>query len=221
MSGQLLLEAAAAPREPHLHATFDFAGPGPQLRFVDQRTFGAVFLADLVADPYSGSHPGGVPAALVRLAPDPLESVFDQALVVSRLRVRRSAVKRALLDQGLMSGVGNIYADEALWRARLHGARLASACSRATLGALVDHARAVMLEAVALGGTSFDALYVNVDGGRGFFASSLQAYGRAGRPCSRCGTLIVREAFMGRSSYFCPRCQPRPRTAGGRVSRRG
>jgi len=210
MSGQLLVEAADAPRQAHLHATFDFDDDGPQLRFVDQRTFGGMALADLVPDVRgtgAAEHPSGIPESVTHIAPDPLEAAFD-------LKARHTAVKRALLDQGLVSGIGNIYADEALWRARVHGGREAAVLSNPTLGRIIDQARGVMLEALELGGTSFDALYVNVNGASGYFDRSLDAYGREGVPCGRCGTLIRREAFMNRSSYSCPRCQPRPRAAG-------
>ena len=118
-----------------------------------------------------------------------------------------------MLDQGLISGIGNIYADEALWRAMVHGEREAATLSKPALGRLIGHARQVMTDALGRGGTSFDALYVNVNGASGYFERSLNAYGREGRPCARCGTLIRREAFMNRSSYSCPRCQPRPRVA--------
>jgi formamidopyrimidine-DNA glycosylase len=202
MSGQLLLEAAAAPRETHLHATFDFADSGPQLRFVDQRTFGGMALSELL--------PGGIPASISHIAPDLLEPDFDKGAVIARLKMRHTAIKRSLLDQGLLSGIGNIYADEALWRAGVHGEREAAALSKPALGRLIEHARDVMLEALGYGGTSFDSLYVNVNGASGYFDRSLNAYGREGRPCRRCGTGIRREAFMNRSSYFCPRCQPRP-----------
>ena len=237
MSGQLLVEAAGAPRETHLHATFDFADEGPQLRFVDQRTFGGLALAELVPDLYAMDvqvvdHDGpdlgvqdlgvrslgvvprtwGIPESITHIAPDPLEAAFEQAAVIARLKARHTAVKRCLLDQGLVSGIGNIYADEALWRARVHCEREAAAMSKPALGRLIEQARNVMLEALGQGGTSFDALYVNVNGASGFFDLSLSAYGREGRPCARCGTLIRREAFMNRSSYSCPRCQPRPRT---------
>jgi formamidopyrimidine-DNA glycosylase len=205
MSGQLLVEPANAPLETHLHARFDFADNGPQLRFVDQRTFGGVALADLVPDR------GGIPSNITHIAADPLEPAFDLDAVTARLRSRHTAVKRCLLDQGLLSGIGNIYADEALWRARVHGQREAAALSRPGLRRLVEHARAVMLDALAQGGTSFDALYVNVNGASGMFDRSLDVYGREGFPCRRCGALIRREPFMNRSSYSCPRCQPRPR----------
>jgi len=211
MSGQLLVQMSDAPREKHLHAMFDFADSGRQLRFVDQRTFGGMALADLVPDPSPVPRTWGVPETITHIAPDPLEPAFDQASVVARLKARHTGVKRALLDQGLMSGVGNIYADEALWRARVHGERDTSALTRPALGRIVDHAREVMLEALGQGGTSFDAMYVNVNGASGYFDRSLNAYGQGGRPCLRCGALIRREAFMKRSSYSCPRCQTRPR----------
>jgi len=203
MSGQLLVEAADAPREKHLHAVVDFADDGPQLRFVDQRTFGGMALAELTPD--------DVPEPVAHIAPDPLEGGYDQAAVVRRMKAKDVAVKRALLDQTLVSGVGNIYADEALWRAQVHGGRLCSALTKPTLDRVLDHAREVMLEALGQGGTSFDALYVNVNGASGYFDRSLHAYGQEGRPCDRCGTPIRREAFMNRSSFSCPRCQPRPR----------
>jgi formamidopyrimidine-DNA glycosylase len=214
MSGQLLVEAAGAPRETHLHATFDFADEGPQLRFVDQRTFGAMALADLVPDLAAVPRIWGVPESISHIAADLLEPAFDQGAVIARLKARHTAVKRSLLDQGLVSGIGNIYADEALWRARVHGEREAATLSKPALGRLIEHARDVMLEALGQGGTSFDALYVNVNGASGFFDRSLNVYGRQGCPCPRCGTPIRREAFMNRSSYSCPRCQPRPRPAG-------
>lgn len=220
MSGQLLVEAADAPREKHLHATFDLVGgsaaPTPQLRFVDQRTFGGMALADLVPDVVARSpqaaRPFGVPASITHIAPDPLEAAYDQGAVVRRLKARHTGIKRALLDQGLVSGIGNIYADEALWRARVHGERQTASLTKPALARVLDRAREVMVEALAQGGTSFDALYVNVNGASGYFSRSLNAYGRQGQPCPRCGQPIRREQFMNRSSFSCPRCQPRPRT---------
>lgn len=217
MSGQLLVESSDAPAQPHLRATLDFADPptGPRsrrthLRFVDQRTFGGVALADLVAAP---GRPDGVPQTIAHIAPDPLEPAYDQSAVVAAMQRGQRAVKRALLDQRLVSGIGNIYADEALWLAKVHGERPCPALSRPALGRVLTAAREVMERSLDAGGTSFDALYVNVNGASGYFDRSLSAYGQAGRPCARCGAPIRREPFMNRSSYSCPRCQPRPRTS--------
>jgi formamidopyrimidine-DNA glycosylase len=203
MSGQMLVEPADAPLEKHCHARFDFADGDPQLRFVDQRTFGGLALSPL--------GPGGIPQTVAHIAPDPFEPAFDQRAVVLAMKRRDSAVKRALLDQSLVSGIGNIYADEALWRAQVHGERLCSTLTKPTLHRVLDHAREVMTEALGQGGTSFDALYVNVNGASGYFDRSLHAYGREGTPCDRCSAPMRREQFMNRSSYSCPRCQPRPR----------
>lgn len=208
MSGQLLVEEPDAPREKHLHAWFDFLDDGPQLRFVDQRTFGGLALTALVPDDRPGSdHRHGVPAPVAHIAPDPLEPAYDQPGVVRLLKGRHTAIKRALLNQGVVSGIGNIYADEALWRARVHPLRETSALTRPALGRVLDHAAEVMREALGQGGTSFDALYVNVNGASGYFDRSLNVYGQQGQPCDRCGTPIRREAFMNRSSHFCPSCQ--------------
>jgi formamidopyrimidine-DNA glycosylase len=207
MSGQLLLGDPGRPLAPHVRVRFTFTDPGPDLRFTDQRTFGHLVFA-----------PGGaeLPAMIAHIAPDPLEATFDEAAVIARLRTRRSAVKAALLDQSLVSGIGNIYADEALWRARLHWARPGRAVSRAAAGELLAAVREVLTEALRAGGTSFDSLYVNVNGESGYFSRSLAVYGRAGQPCPRCGTPVRRDPFMNRSAYSCPSCQPRPRI---RVSR--
>ncbi len=203
MSGQLLVEAADAPDERHLHARLVFSDGDPQLRFVDQRTFGGLHLDEL--------RPDLVPVTIGHIAPDPLEPAYDRDATIRRVKGRDSAVKRVLLDQTVVSGIGNIYADEALWRARLHGERPASALTGPAIGRLLDAAREVMTEALEAGGTSFDALYVNVNGASGYFDRSLAAYGQQGRPCPRCGTPIRRATFMNRSSFFCPRCQPVPR----------
>jgi len=209
MSGQMLVKSSEAPREKHCHAVFDFADAGPQLRFVDQRTFGGLALSPL--------GPDGIPEAVSHIAPDPFEPAYDQQAVVRRMKQRDSAVKRALLDQTLVSGIGNIYADEALWRAGIHGERICSALTKPTLSRILDHARAVMTEALGQGGTSFDALYVNVNGASGYFDRSLHAYGREGTPCDRCGAPMRREQFMNRSSFSCPVCQPRPRQRSRRL----
>ncbi len=203
MSGQLLVEVAAAPDEKHLHARFRFDDSGPELRFVDQRTFGGLAWSATGAD--------GIPLTIAHIAPDPFEPAYDPNAVVRRIKAKDSEIKRVLLDQTVVSGIGNIYADEALWRAQVHGRRMASTLTKPTIERVLGHARDVMTEALGEGGTSFDALYVNVNGASGYFDRSLAAYGQVGRPCRRCGTLIMREHFMNRSSFFCPRCQVAPR----------
>ena len=213
MSGQMLVKPPDAPREKHAHAIFDL-DDGLQLRFVDQRTFGGLQLVDLVPDEVGATLEGTsrlVPSVITHIAPDPLEAAFEPEAVVRAMRRRRTQIKRALLDQSLVSGIGNIYADEALWRARLHGERATDRLPLAALRGVLDQAATVMTAALGHGGTSFDALYVNVNGASGYFERSLEAYGRVGRPCRRCGTLIVRESFMNRSSFSCLHCQPRPR----------
>lgn len=219
MSGQMLVEDPAAVPRAHQHATFAFVDGGPELRFVDQRTFGGLALAELVPDPRAGgAHPFGIPDSVTHIALDPLEPGFDARDVAARMRASRSGVKRLLLHQGVVSGIGNIYADESLWRARIHGERPAASLTGAATARLLGHARNVMEAALAAGGTSFDALYVNVNGQSGYFDRSLDAYGQQGRPCARCGTPIRREVFMNRSSFSCPRCQPRPRARRARVT---
>ena len=202
MSGQMLIEPEDATDEKHLHVRMRFTDGGLELRFVDQRTFGGLAVIE-DGDP--------VPPAIAHVAPDPLEPVFDDEGFVTALRKRRTGIKRALLDQSLISGVGNIYADEALWRSKLHWAHPTEELSRPRVRELLGHVRDVFREALDQGGTSFDSLYVNVNGESGYFDSSLDAYGREGQPCHRCGALIKREPFMGRSSYRCPRCQRTPR----------
>jgi formamidopyrimidine-DNA glycosylase len=206
MSGQLLVVPGSKPVEPHLRVRFSFADGGRELRFVDQRTFGGLFLDGLVE--VVGT---AVPSSVRHIARDPLDPLFDDDRFVQRLRARTTGVKRALLDQTLVSGIGNIYADEALWRVGLHGGRPTEALTKAQARALLGHARDVLTESLGEGGTSFDALYVSTEGVSGLFARSLHAYGREAEPCDRCGTPLRREAFMNRSSYSCPRCQPRPR----------
>jgi formamidopyrimidine-DNA glycosylase len=206
MSGQFLAVEPGTPDGAHLRARFRFNDDGLELRFVDQRTFGGLSLAD------DGVGADGVPLALAHVAPDPLEPAFDPAAWSAALRRRRTGVKRALLDQRLISGVGNIYADEALWRARLHYARATDRMRAPEVDRLLAAVREVLLAAIASGGTSFDALYVAVNGQSGWFDRSLEVYGRDGEPCSRCATPIIRQHFTNRSSYLCPKCQPRPRT---------
>ena len=203
MSGQMLL--GMVPNAGHLRiaAVLD---DGTTLSFVDQRTFGGWLLAEMVT--VDGSV---VPAPVAHLARDPLDPRFDIDAVVSVLRRKHSEIKRQLLDQTVVSGIGNIYADEALWRAKVNGARVADTLTRRQLTSVLEAAAEVMRDALAQGGTSFDSLYVNVNGQSGYFDRSLNVYGREGEPCPRCGAVIRREKFMNRSSYYCPRCQPRPR----------
>jgi formamidopyrimidine-DNA glycosylase len=202
MSGQLLVQPPGTPDETHLRVRVRFTDGGPELRFVDQRTFGGLSLEADAAE---------LPPSLAHIARDPLDPEFDLAATVAALRRRRTGLKRALLDQTLVSGIGNIYADEALWLARLHWARPTDELARRDAVAVVAAATAVMRSALGEGGTSFDRLYVDVNGRSGYFDRSLHAYGQGGRPCARCGRPIVREAFMNRSSYRCPRCQRTPR----------
>jgi formamidopyrimidine-DNA glycosylase len=225
MSGQLLMQDRTVPDEKHLKVRILLSpckGMPEQLRFVDQRIFGGLFVTALVATDDGG--PGGLaesPLPLIaeeaaHIARDPLDPAFSFDLFYRRLRKRKTGLKRALLDQGLVSGIGNIYADEALWRARLHYARPTDTLRRAEAERVLESAREVMLDALAAGGTSFDSLYVNVNGASGYFDRSLNAYGREGEPCKRCAAAgihatIRREQFMNRSSHTCPVCQPRPR----------
>jgi formamidopyrimidine-DNA glycosylase len=202
MSGQLLVGDPDRPLSPHVRAVFTFTDGGPDLRFTDQRTFGHLLFVPDGAE---------LPGPIAHIAPDPLEEAFDDTAFAAALRRRRTGIKRALLDQSLISGVGNIYADEALWRAKLHYARATDTLTRPEITRLLAGVREVMLTALAAGGTSFDRLYVNVDGESGYFDRSLAVYGREGEPCPRCGTPVRRDPFMNRSSYSCPRCQPRPR----------
>jgi formamidopyrimidine-DNA glycosylase len=208
MSGQLLVVPHDQPPERHLHVRVQFADSarsgGTELRFVDQRTFGGLSVVR-----------GGalLPAPIEHIARDPLDPDFDDDAFIAAVRKRRTGIKRALLDQSLVSGIGNIYADESLWRARLHYARPTETLTRPELTRLLSAVRDVLHDALRAGGTSFDALYVNVNGESGYFDRSLAVYGREGEPCPRCGTPIRRDAFMNRSAYSCPRCQPRPRRA--------
>jgi formamidopyrimidine-DNA glycosylase len=203
MSGQMLL--GPVPNEGHLRIAA-LLDDGTTLSFVDQRTFGGWMLTDMVT--VDGTD---VPVPVAHIARDPLDPKFNRDGVVTVLRRKHSEIKRQLLDQSVVSGIGNIYADEALWRVKINGNRLASSLTRKQLGELLDAAAEVMTDALGQGGTSFDSLYVNVNGESGYFERSLDAYGREGEPCRRCGAVMRREKFMSRSSFYCPKCQPRPR----------
>lgn len=207
MSGQFRFSTADAPLVPNTRVLVDFADPGLQLRFVDQRMFGGLALSEGGAE---------LPHEIAHIARDPFDPAYDLDDVVRRLRRKRTGVKRALLDQQLVGGVGNIYADEALWRSRLHYARATDTLPRPAAVQLLTAAAGVMAEALQAGGTSFDSLYVNVNGTSGYFDRSLAVYGREGEPCPRCGAPVRREAFMNRSSFRCPRCQRTPRAAHAR-----
>jgi formamidopyrimidine-DNA glycosylase len=224
MSGQLLVQPPGVPDERNLRVRFLLAEPDSprrsrsrhaddhngnvsdypvlELRFVDQRMFGGLWVSEGGAD---------VPPEIVHIARDPLDAEFDDEAFVSRVRRSQSGIKRILLNQSVISGVGNIYADEGLWLARVHGERLGARLRRSDVQRVLAGSREVMLAALGQGGTSFDALYVNVNGQSGYFDRSLEVYGREAEPCSRCGTPIRRITFMNRSSYFCPVCQPAPR----------
>lgn len=209
-------------------ATCSASGAGQRLLFVDQRIFGGMFLSPLVPDvPAAAGEVASegsavperflVPQAVKHIARDPLDEFFDPAAVRRKFLRTSSGIKKVLLDQSVISGVGNIYADEALWRARLHYAKPARTLTAAQTRDLLEAVTQVLRESLAAGGTSFDALYVNVLGESGYFERSLNAYGRAGEPCHRCAeagrtSLIVREPFQNRSSYRCPHCQRAPRS---------
>ena len=215
MSGQLLLRPTEAPAERHERIRVEIEHPlhgELAIVFADQRTFGSLAIDPLV--PTGDGAAGGwgtdaalIPAQVVHIARDPLDPAFDDLGFHASLSRSRSAVKRVLLDQTVLSGVGNIYADESLWAARIHPSTPANAISSRGASRLLAEVRAVLEKALAEGGTSFDAQYVNVNGQAGYFAHSLNAYGREGRPCPRCGRPIVRTSFMNRSSHYCARCQ--------------
>jgi formamidopyrimidine-DNA glycosylase len=207
MSGQMLLGPVTKTEHLRIATLLD---DGTAMSFVDQRTFGGWMLTDLVT--VDGSE---VPAPVAHIARDPLDPRFDRDAVVKVLQRKHSEIKRQLLDQTVVSGIGNIYADESLWRAKVHGARIAETLTKPKLASILDHAAAVMTDALGHGGTSFDSLYINVNGESGYFDRSLDAYGREGLPCHRCGAVMRRDKFMTRSSYYCPRCQPRPRSGPG------
>jgi formamidopyrimidine-DNA glycosylase len=200
MSGQFLIHQEGHPKAKHVRAKFDLT---KQLRkrelvFNDQRTFGWVSVEETK---------DGVPSSAQHIARDPFDEKFDREETINKFAKRNIRVKTALLNQEIMSGVGNIYADETLWRAKIHPEISTADLSTKKIGSLIDFATEVMQEAIEKGGTSFDDLYVNVNGESGFFEQSLAAYGRTDEPCPRCGTPIRRIVFGARSSHFCPRCQ--------------
>lgn len=218
MSGQVLIAEPGLPDPKHLkiRLTIDTGQHIRELRFVDQRIFGGLYLDEL--HPAVDAPEQHIPSTVAHIGRDPLDERFDMEVIFRKLRARKSSLKRALLDQSLASGIGNIYADEALFRAGLHYARPTETLTRNEVTRVYTAAKQVMGLALAQGGTSFDALYVNVNGESGYFDRSLNVYGRAGKPCLACEdagleTLIERQKFMNRSSYYCPKCQPVPRRA--------
>ena len=203
MSGQVLLPNVVDPPHKHLRVRLLIEKIDKEIHFVDQRTFGHMTLDDLE---------DGIPKSVKKIAPDVFELEYQQKVVVEKIRKSNSEVKKLLLDQGVMSGVGNIYADEALWRAKIHPQWIGKDLSLAQVVEIIDKCKEVMSQAIEAGGTSFDDLYVNVNGESGYFDRSLAAYGQNGLPCPRasCRGLITKARFMGRYSHFCSKCQPKP-----------
>lgn len=207
MSGQMLLRAPDAPAERHERVRINLEHPVHgelAIVFSDQRTFGSLAVDILIHD-----GPSIIPTQVRHIARDPVDELFDDDRFRHALARKHSAVKRVILDQSVVSGIGNIYADEALWAARIHPETPADLLSTQAVRRLLAEVRAVLVKALAEGGTSFDAQYVNVNGQAGYFAHSLNAYGRGGQPCPRCGGSIRRASFMNRSSHYCPTCQRR------------
>jgi formamidopyrimidine-DNA glycosylase len=207
MSGQVLLrEPGAEDRLTRIHIDIEHPQHGPlRLNFVDQRIFGSMAIDALRATTDAPAQ--WVPNQVFHLARDPIDPLFDEKAFFRRLSARKTGIKRALLDQSLISGIGNIYADEALWAARVHYDQPANTLSAARAKRLLAEVRLVLAKALGEGGTSFDTQYLNVNGESGYFAHSLQAYGQHGKPCPRCGRPVIRETFMNRGSHFCPFCQ--------------
>lgn len=223
MSGQMLLrEPGTLDERTRIGLSLEHPEHGDlRVNFVDQRIFGSLAIDTLVPtrDGFPSGFAGDVPpAALIpsqvaHIARDPLDPHFHEPAFFEALSRKKVGIKRVLLDQTVVSGIGNIYADESLWAARLHFERQAAALTRRQAAVLLDEVRTVLQKALAEGGTSFDAQYVNVNGASGYFSHSLNAYGQTGKPCARCGTPIERVSFMNRGSHFCPFCQKRPRAA--------
>jgi formamidopyrimidine-DNA glycosylase len=222
MSGQMLIRTPGYPQDKLNRVTIEFetkTGKPLELRFVDQRIFGSLAIDDLVKtrDGGAGGFSSGknsskpwqnlIPVSAEHIARDPLDDAFDLAAVVSKMRNKKSGIKRVILDQNLLSGIGNIYADESLWLAKLHFDRSADGISKSKLTELLEISKQVLQAAVVQGGTSFDQQYKNVNGEAGYFSQQLYAYGQTDKPCARCQTPIRRQAWANRGSHFCPRCQ--------------
>jgi formamidopyrimidine-DNA glycosylase len=226
MSGQVLLRAPGHDEAGLLRIRLHLDHPDHGelwVNFVDQRIFGSMAVDTMVptadgevagfAGSASGPWDRSLPSQVAHIARDPLDPAFSESRFFAALAGSRTGIKRLLLNQNVVSGIGNIYADEALWAAKVHYETPSSALSRPKARLLLGEIRHVLQKALAEGGTSFDAQYVNVNGASGYFSHSLNVYGQQGRPCPRCGTPILRESFMNRGSHFCPRCQRRPRVA--------
>ena len=222
MSGQMLIRTPDFPEDNLNRVTIEFEsknGKPFELRFVDQRIFGSLAIDDLVPtrDGGAGGFSAGknrakswqnmIPVSASHIARDPLDEAFDQEAVVEKMRTKRSGIKRVILDQNLVSGIGNIYADESLWLAKLHFDRSADGISKGKLTELMEISKQVLSAAVEQGGTSFDEQYKNVNGESGYFSQQLFAYGQTDKPCARCQTPIRRQAWANRGSHFCPKCQ--------------
>jgi formamidopyrimidine-DNA glycosylase len=205
MSGQFLIQPRNAPDERHLRVKINLGKH--DLRFIDQRTFGWLGVDETR---------NGLPTCVKDIAADPFDSQFNLDETIERFKKKKTEIKRALLDQGVMSGVGNIYADEALWRSKIHPESRTETMKVLRIKELIENATSVMSEALSVGGTSFDDLYINVNGESGYFERSLAVYGQEGEGCPRCGREIRRIKFANRSSHFCPKCQPTPRASGNR-----
>ena len=220
MSGQMLLRTPGFTEDKLTRVIMTARqqnGEMIEFRFIDQRIFGSLAIEELVAT--SDGKPGGfsnslsgwwlnmIPVSAAHIARDPLDQYFDEAAVLAKFKKKNSGIKRVLLDQQTLSGIGNIYADESLWRSKLHYDQPAASLSTAKAKELLQHVRDILAKAVSEGGTSFDEQYKNVNGESGYFAVSLNAYGMTGKPCDRCGTQIKRDSWMNRGSHFCPSCQ--------------
>lgn len=203
MSGQLRIFEKPQPQPRHGRIKVDFSD-GSQLWFIDQRTFGYWNISELIADPHHIQP--RVPAQILHIGPDLLE-LSELSIGAGRIAAKNTQLKRALLDQNIVAGIGNIYCDEMLWAASLHPGIATKDVGQQQLAELLATGQAIMRAAIANGGTSFDSLYVNVNGQSGYFDLSLHAYGRGGDPCDRCGTILERSEFAGRASVFCPECQ--------------
>ncbi|MBX3067468.1 MAG: bifunctional DNA-formamidopyrimidine glycosylase/DNA-(apurinic or apyrimidinic site) lyase [Microbacteriaceae bacterium] len=204
MSGQMLLRPpGTTDRLTRVRIDFQTAKQDSYtLNFVDQRIFGSLAIDSLIE--IDGEW---IPSQVRHIARDLLDSKFDPKAFKSSLKGRGAGIKKLLLNQNLISGIGNIYADEALWSAKIHPDTPAGSLSSARVSTLITELTNVLHRALEEGGTSFDWQYKNVNGESGYFSHSLNAYGQQGNPCQRCGRPIIRERFMNRSSHYCPNCQ--------------